>query len=101
MDVAGIDQCRFRFREGAGLVQDNHIDERQGALVHPAVEQDLAFEKRTCRHHLHHRNGQPQSTGAGDDEHRNGDHQRILPGQTKGYPAKKCQNAAVTCTTGA
>ena len=64
------------------------------------IDDQTGTEQRTGRDHLHGRDRERQRAGTGDDQHRDGDDDRIMQrGALASQPA--AVNAAAECTTGA
>ena len=78
-------------RQRAGLVEQGPVD-RLDALERGAVLDHYPLpHQRPAGDDLGNRHGQPQRAGAGDDEHGDGDHERLVQPRTVQHPAGEGQ----------
>ena len=77
-DARRIDDARLRQRQRAGLVEDDRVGFGQPLDGVAAVENDAAAEQRAGSHHLDRRNRERERTRAGDDQHGDRGHQRVM-----------------------
>ena len=94
------DELRLASGQRAGLVEDDRVDagelfERRAVLQH-----DAAAEQQAARHDLHRRHGEPERAGAGDDQHGDAGHQRLVPAAARDEPAEEGRRRK-ECTAGA
>ncbi len=90
-DVGGIHHFEIGQRQRAGLVEDDVIGLGQPLDRVAGIQQHAGLEHRAGGDGLHGRNGKPQRTGTGDDQHRDAGHDRIMPGCTRDNPAEDGQ----------
>ena len=87
--VHGLGQARPPHRQRPGLVEGDAVDFCQPLDRRAVLDHDAVLEQPAGGHDLHHRNGQPQRAGAGDDQHGDGDQHRVLPVSIQKTPAEK------------
>ena len=84
LHIAGgddIGHLGFAFGDGAGLIQDHGIQEMSSLQAFGAFDEDAVFRTLAGAHHDGNGGGQPQRTGAGDDQHRDAHVQgKVKPG---------------------
>ena len=86
-DHQGRHQFRLAPREGSGLVEDHRVDAAEFFQRRAILDHDAGAEQPAAGHHLHGGNGEAQRAGAGDDEHGDRRHQRIMPAVAEHQPA--------------
>ena len=91
---------RRAFGQGAGLVEQGDIDLGQPLERAAILHHQPAPRKRACCDDLRRRHGKAHRARAGDDQHRNGDHQRLVPAGPGDHPpgkSEKCQRMDCRC----
>ncbi len=78
-------------RQRAGLVQQRDVTFGKAFQRTAVLDQQPAPQQRAAGHHLRRRDGKPHRAGAGDDEHRNRNGQRLVPACARDHPARKRQ----------
>ena len=64
---------RTALGERAGLVEHHRVDLGEPLERAAVLDHDAALEQAPRRHDLHHRHGEAERAGAGDDQHRDRD----------------------------
>ena len=91
VDGDGLIHARIRQRQCAGFVEHDRVGFGEPFDCVTAVENDAAAKQRACGDHLHGRDGKRNRARTGNDEHGDGDDNRIVQRGSRNEPADRCQ----------